>query len=71
MSGMIVDLIIFVCGMLAMGFITLNDYMNSWEEGYKAAKRIYNNWNIGFEQGFQAGLQYAINELEGIENENT
>lgn len=70
MSGMIVDLIIFVGGMLAMGFITFNEYINAWEEGYKAAERIYNNWDIGFKQGFQAGAQYVIDKKE-VENETT
>ena len=71
MSGTIVDLIIFAGGMLTMGFIFLNDYMNAWEEGYKDAKRIYNNWDIGFKQSFQSGVQYVIDEMEGIENENS
>ena len=52
MSDTIVDLIIFAGGMLTMGFIVLNDYMKAWEEGYKDAERIYNNWDIGFKQGF-------------------
>ena len=71
MSSMIIDLIIFVGGMLAMGFITFNEYMSAWEDGYKAAERIYNNWDIGFKQGFESGVQYVINEKERIENETT
>ena len=64
MIEFIADLLLFAGGMLTMGFVMLPDYMESWSEGYKAAEKIYSNWNLGFKQEFEAGVTATLQELE-------
>jgi hypothetical protein len=64
MVSALVDLLIFIAGMVVMGFLMLPDVMNSWEEGYEAAKERYDNWDLGFKEGFNAGVGYLIDSTE-------
>jgi len=47
----------FVFGAIAI-WITANP-MNSFDAGYKAAEKVFSDWD----QGFQAGYQAAIDEI--------
>lgn len=60
----IADMLLFAGGMLTMGFVMLPHYMESWCEGYKTAEKLYSNWDLGFKQGFEAGVTAALQELE-------
>lgn len=64
MLSTIADFILFVGGMLSMGFILLPFYMRSWEQGYKDAQKIYSDWDMGFEQGFYSGAQEILKRIE-------
>ena len=66
MTNFIADLIIFASGMLTMGFVMLPHYMESWREGYKTAEKTYSNWDLGFKQGFEAGVTAILTELEEL-----
>ena len=60
----IADLLVFTGGMLAMGFALLPRYLKSWEEGYKTAEERYSDYDLGFKQGFEAGVITTLQELE-------
>lgn len=60
----IADMLLFAGGMLTMGFVMLPCYMESWREGYKTAEKTYSNWDLGFKQGFEAGVTATLQELE-------
>lgn len=64
MTEFIADLLLFAGGMLTMGFAMLPHYMESWSEGYKTAEKIYSNWDLGFKQGFEAGITATLQELQ-------
>lgn len=64
MINYIADMLLFAGGMLTMGFVMLPHYMESWREGYKTAEKIYSNWDLGFKQGFEAGVTATLQELE-------
>ena len=64
MVSALVDLLIFIAGMVVMGFLMLPDVMNSWEEGCLEAKKTYDDWDKGFEQGFYSGAEYAFKHIE-------
>jgi len=67
----IADVLLFAGGMLTMGFVMLPHYMESWSEGYKTAEKIYSNWDLGFKQGFEAGIIATLQELEKeVQNDN-
>ena len=68
---LIVDLTIFAGGMLTMGFAMLPSYFRAWDDGYKAAENIYNNWHLGFSQGFEAGVTAILTELEEVHKNET
>lgn len=71
MTEFIADLLLFAGGMLTMGFAMLPSYFKSWEEGYKTAEKTYNNWDLGFKQGFEAGVTATLQELQKeVQNDN-
>ena len=59
----IIELILFTGGGIAMGIIMLPYYMQSWQEGYDTAKSHYNNWEIGFDAGFAAGIETTLQAI--------
>lgn len=63
MTNFIADLIIFAGGMLTMGFVMLPKYLSAWAEGYKEAEKIYDNWDRGFSQGYEAGIKEVLDIL--------
>ena len=68
MTDNIADLLLFAGGMLTMGFAMLPLYFRSWSEGYEDAKKTYNNWDLGFTQGFRAGIVATLEELQKEDN---
>ena len=63
-EGILADLLIFISGMIAMGFALFPTVMNSWDEGYETAKERYDNWHLGFTEGFNAGIECLIDGTE-------
>lgn len=62
LSELVVDAIIFMVGALTMGFISLQEYMESWQRGYDDAKKIYSNWDRGYDDGFKDGFRCGLKE---------
>lgn len=71
MTNFIADLIIFAGGMLTMGFAMLPSWFRAWDEGYKTAEKTYSNWDLGFRQGFEAGVTAILTELEEVHKNET
>lgn len=71
MTNFIADLIIFAGGMLTMGFVLLPIHFRAWDDGYKTAEKTYSNWNLGFRQGFEAGVTAILTELEEVHKDET
>lgn len=42
--------------------------MKSWQEGYDAAKKMYSDWNKGFDQGFEAAQNHFTDYSLGYKN---
>ena len=46
--------------------------MKQWEDGYNTAKKIYGNWELGFDKGFEAAKKtfnnYDLGFGDGFES---
>ena len=60
--------LMFVVGMVVGAIITWFSVkpLNSWNEGYEAAKKTYSDWNRGFNVGFEAAEDHYTDYREGF-----
>ena len=38
--------------------------MENWQRGYDDARKVYSNWNDGFDKGFRAGIRSVARVAE-------
>lgn len=60
------DFLLFVLGYITgIGFsLIMFRPMKNWSEGYGTAKEFYGNWRKGFDDGYKAGWERALVQIE-------